>query len=269
MGAVWMLARSDLRRRWRSVIALTLLVGVAGAVVLALVAGARRTNTSLERFESYSRSADLEVTVGFPKAAQLRAFERSPGVKSVGRVYSFALLEQRTQQYFPLAAQMDRTFGTTVDRPVVVKGRLADQRSPDEIVVGEALAQQLHLGLGDRLHFDSYTPDQIQRGLLGDPLLPANGPKVALRVVGVVRRPLDLGGRGAPVVSSCRRRRSWRSTATSSEASPGNPAGPHGSRRGRCCARVTQPPGASSGRRRSSRSPGSGSRARARRTRST
>jgi len=197
MGAVMMLAGTELRRRWRSIVVLTLLVGVAGAVVLALVAGARRTSSSLARFESYSQSADLEVTVGHPTPAQLREFVRSPGVKTVGRVYEFALLEQHTQQFFAVAAQMDGTFGTKVDRPVVLQGRLADQQSPDEVVVGEALAQQLHLGLGDRLHFDSYTLEQIRRGLLGDPLLTADGPKISLRVVGVVRRPLDLGGRGA------------------------------------------------------------------------
>ena len=42
MGAVWMLARHELRGRWRSTIALAVLVGLVGAVVLASVAGARR-----------------------------------------------------------------------------------------------------------------------------------------------------------------------------------------------------------------------------------
>ncbi|HEU5306840.1 MAG TPA: hypothetical protein VFW97_05910, partial [Acidimicrobiia bacterium] len=63
MGAVRMLARSELRRRWRSVVVLTLLVGVSGAVVLALIAGARRTESSLARFERESRAADLELDV--------------------------------------------------------------------------------------------------------------------------------------------------------------------------------------------------------------
>ena len=63
MRAVWMLAGSDLRRRWRSVIVLTLFVGVAGAVVLALVAGARRTESSaLARFErSTPVTASVEI----------------------------------------------------------------------------------------------------------------------------------------------------------------------------------------------------------------
>ena len=80
MGAVRMLGRSDLQRRWRSVVVLTLLVGFVGAVVLALVAGARRTDTSLERFERSSRAGNIEVDVGAATAAQIDRFRHSPGV---------------------------------------------------------------------------------------------------------------------------------------------------------------------------------------------
>ena len=64
MGAVRLLARSELRRRWRSVVVLTLLVGFVGAVVLALLAGARRTDTSLQRFEHASRVGTVEINAG-------------------------------------------------------------------------------------------------------------------------------------------------------------------------------------------------------------
>ncbi len=42
-----MLARLELRRRWRSTVALALLVGAIGAIVLATAAGARRSDSSL------------------------------------------------------------------------------------------------------------------------------------------------------------------------------------------------------------------------------
>ena len=79
MGAVVMLARSELRRRWRSVVVLTLLVGFSGAVVLALVAGARRTESSLARFEDASRSADVEFDAGDVTPAQVDELRRVPG----------------------------------------------------------------------------------------------------------------------------------------------------------------------------------------------
>ena len=50
MRAAWFVARAQLRALWGSVIVLTLIVGLTGAVVLASVAGARRTSTAFERF---------------------------------------------------------------------------------------------------------------------------------------------------------------------------------------------------------------------------
>lgn len=61
MTAVWYRARAELRRRWRGTVGLALLVGLAGGVVLAAVAGARRTATAMDRFLAYNRPADLEV----------------------------------------------------------------------------------------------------------------------------------------------------------------------------------------------------------------
>jgi hypothetical protein len=40
MGAIRVLTRNELRRQWKRIVALTLFVGVVGAVVLASVAGA-------------------------------------------------------------------------------------------------------------------------------------------------------------------------------------------------------------------------------------
>ena len=95
MGAVRMLAGFEIRRRWRRVVVLTLLVGVVGAVVLSTVAGARRSESALARFNASSRSANLELTVGDPTASQLRAFA---GVKGVD---SFARLNTSGDRCFP------------------------------------------------------------------------------------------------------------------------------------------------------------------------
>src|SRR5436190_272868 len=86
MGAMRMLAAAQLRRRWLSVAALTLLVGFVGVVVLASVAGARRTASSLARFEDESRAADVEVNAGFATAEQMREFAHTPNVAAVGEL---------------------------------------------------------------------------------------------------------------------------------------------------------------------------------------
>ena len=196
MSAVLLLARSELRRRWRSVVVLTLLVGFSGAVVLALWAGARRTDTSLQRFDEASRSASVEVTAGDATPAQVDELRRTPGVEAVAEVRQLTLLVQG--QFLATASQVDDRFGTVVDRARVIEGRLADQTKADEITIGEQLARQLRIGVGDRLRFKSYTPEDIAEIQLNNAVPPPpHGPDIALRIVGIVRRPLDLGGRGA------------------------------------------------------------------------
>ena len=58
VSTVRVVARRDLGRRWRRVVVVIVLVGVVGAVTLAMAAGARRTSTALDRFMRDSRSAD-------------------------------------------------------------------------------------------------------------------------------------------------------------------------------------------------------------------
>jgi hypothetical protein len=196
MRAVLMLARGELRRRWRSVVVLTLLVGFIGAVVLALAAGARRTSTSLDRFEARSRAATLEVDVGDAPRSQVAEFRRVAGVAAAAELYQLTMSNGRL--FLPVAAQVDRRFGRDVDRARVVRGRLANQSRVDELTIGESLADRLHLGVGDRVRFRSYSPADIEAARANNSTSPSpGGPRVSLRIVGIVRRPLDLGGRGA------------------------------------------------------------------------
>src|SRR5689334_13739924 len=106
MGTVRMLARSGMRRPWRSTVGLPLLVGVIGALILAAAAGARRSTTALDRFNTYSRTSDLEVSVGIPSPAQLAEFRRSPGVADFARVRAYSLSVARFPE-LAMAAPVD------------------------------------------------------------------------------------------------------------------------------------------------------------------
>ena len=193
-----MLAWLEIRRRWRRVVVLTLLVGVVGAVALSSAAGARRSDSALARFNASSRSASLELTVGHPTAAQLRAFAGVEGVDSFARLITSGIMFPGAPQLHAIAAALDTRFGTVVDRARIVAGRGADPSAVDEVTIGEALAAQLHLGVGDHLDGESYSPAQIASIIAGGYAGQGpEGPRVRLRIVGIVRRPLDLGDRGA------------------------------------------------------------------------
>ncbi len=196
MGAVWLVATSELRRRWRSTVALTLLVGIVGAIVFATVAGARRSDDALGRFIAYSRASSLELDVQDPTPAQLDAFGRVPEVKNFAVLHAYAL-NAEGRPNLAIAASVDGKLGTVIDRARLVAGRRADPAVDDEITIGEGLAAQAHLGLGGHLDATSLSPAQLQEAFDGrDPGAPT-GPRLQLRIIGIVRRPLDLGDRAA------------------------------------------------------------------------
>ncbi len=199
MGAVGLLGRLEVRRRRLRIVFVIVLVGAIGGLALAAAAGARRSSSSLDRFRVASRAADVEIGgIGEPTAAQLHDLERRGGVRAVAGLRAYAVVFNREQVLEAVGAPIDRAFGTRVDRGRVVAGREVDPAAPNEVAVGEALARQLHLGVGDTLRAKSYSVDQVERILAGTSDVGAfAGPRVRLRVVGIVRRPLDLSNRAA------------------------------------------------------------------------
>ena len=186
MAAIRLLAAHDLRRRWRSTLAIALLTGTLGAVVIAGVAGARRSASALRRFNDQSRSSQLQIDVGLPTAQQLRTFEAEAGSPAVGLIHAYGISPLHPASV-AVAADVDDSWGTAVDRPRVIKGRLADPNAVDEVTISEALAAQADIGLGSVLQTQSLRPEDVANGTF-DP----KGPQPRLRVVGIVRRPADL-----------------------------------------------------------------------------
>src|SRR5947199_9963862 len=145
MGAVRYLAGSDLRRRFRRVAVLTLIVGLAGAAALATAAGARRTQTALRRFQRESRSADIELQIAPPAASQVAELERAHGVAAVAYLRAYGVLLPSAPDFFGVTAPTDDRFGTAVDRDRIIAGRAARAGAADEATVGEAFAARLHV----------------------------------------------------------------------------------------------------------------------------
>src|ERR1700675_3398928 len=201
VSAVGMLARREIRSRWRGAVMLVLLVGIVGAVVLSTLAGARRTDTALERFDAASRSADVSLfpAIGYtPTSVEMNALRRLPDVVAATELRSFAVVANDAPATLVILAKRDRDAGRVVDRDRLIAGRRPNPNAVDEVAVSESLAAQLHQGVGGTIHGSSYSPPQLlaaaQTGALPES---PNGPPLSWRIVGIVRRPLDLGNLAA------------------------------------------------------------------------
>jgi hypothetical protein len=192
-----MVARADLRRHWRGTIAVALLVALVGGVTLAALAGARRSASSLRRFQEASRASDFQFVVSGYTPAQLARLRRAPGVDGVGIVeLLFVGPKSPAFDHIQIAATIDRKLGTEVDRPRLVAGRLANPDAADEINIGEGLAQRAHLGIGDAIETQSMSTKGFAALQRGGPFR-FDGPQPELHIVGIVRRPLDLASLGS------------------------------------------------------------------------
>src|SRR5512132_2565929 len=94
------------------------------------------------------------------------------------------------------AVALDPGGSVAFGRPIVVAGRLPDERRPEEAVVDEELAARRHLRVDSRYRVTAFTLKQFGPAGEGSGATPG-GEVVDLRVVGIVRSPRDL----VPVVT--------------------------------------------------------------------
>src|SRR6266516_3790881 len=181
MAAVWMVFRSEVRRRWRAWLALALLVGLFGAIVLAAVAGARRTDSAYPRLLGWSKAPNLLV---FFNTANAATFAQTPPATLAGLPQ---VLQSATITFFIVAypADVNLIAPDTTAVPAsfwhrkILAGRLPDPGRADEVSISFPLAQSHHLKPGDMLRIRLLTADGKVK-------------PQALRVVGIDAAPAEF-----------------------------------------------------------------------------
>jgi hypothetical protein len=195
VGAVWLRGRAELRARRGAILLLIVLTWLAGGVVLASAAGARRTETAMARFLREFRPDDGELAT--ESDADVAAISARPEVAGVGR-QSYVLLAPELKGAvlgsinFFVAGDV-RTY-RDIDRLQVSSGRMFDYARADEVVLDEQALKLAHLHVGSYLTVRAFTAAQNEAVLtsaFGHAPEP-EGPSARLRVVGVVRRPQDM-----------------------------------------------------------------------------
>ena len=198
-------------------IALVIVVGIGGGASIAALAGAQRTDTAVPEFLSYALADDggfLFGNVSSPPKSPVRADslalapeERKvvnlPEVAAYFRAPYLFLTPDRTgsnaardADQINVIGDADRDLYRSVDRPLVVTGRLPDPHRPFEVAVNELAATGHHLHVGSTLRLYAYSYAQVNSGELiasssATPIRPA-GPSYLVHVTGVVRFPQDV-----------------------------------------------------------------------------
>lgn len=179
MTPVLLHARARLRAGWRTWLGLTLLIALVGGAVIALGAGARRTDTAYARFLRAQRGADMGVFLATGTRSSVEAqIDRLPQVTASAAALTLPAVES------DLIAVVgpDGRYGRDLNRFKFLAGRPLRADRADEAVVGFLLARQRHLHVGSTLTIH---------------LVPEAPTGVTLRVVGIEAAPTEFPPRSS------------------------------------------------------------------------
>ncbi len=201
VAAIRIRFRAEFRSRWRAWLALTLLAGLAGGVVVALAAAAERTQTALHRYDIAVHGADAYVDPGFAfgeDTLDLRRIARLPMVTEsestahlavISRSRSGAAIYTLGQNSVEYLAPTDGRSRDSIDRPELLRGRLPDPATPDEALGDSRALRFLGVHVGDTLTLRLVSHDALWHRISSirfgaDPRTARWGPLVNVRIVG-------------------------------------------------------------------------------------
>jgi hypothetical protein len=197
LGAVKLAFRAELRQRWRSWLAIALLISVVGGLVLAATAAGRRTESAFPRFvAAHGFDALIYAAQPVPKLATL------PGVASVTEL----LGPDNGQPTCDCSHSIDpNDFGVFVAPPrgrlpfTLVSGHLPDPSAADQVLASFSLQQDDGVQLGTVIHVPFFAASQASAyNSTPTAILKPKGPTVALRVVGIEATEDEFPSGGTP-----------------------------------------------------------------------
>jgi FtsX-like permease family len=180
LGALNLVFRAEARRRWRSWLALVVLIAIVGGVVLAAGAAGRRTATAFPHFvAAYGFDAAVYAGAPVPKGVKI------PDVVSIKQLIGLDTGQPTCRCTHPI---IPTDFGVVFGAPSVrklVSGRLPNPAAPDEVLASFTLQQDAGVHLGSVIHVPLYAQSQTSAYNNATGVLPKpTGPTAALRVVG-------------------------------------------------------------------------------------
>jgi putative ABC transport system permease protein len=191
MRSIWWTFNATRRQRWASWLALSLLIALAGGIVLAGVSAAQRTSSAFPDFNA-RYGGDAGVFSPKPPPASITK------LRGVHQVFEISTFDNGNvtagTTFIP-----NQDIGLLVMPPSgpgnvfrLISGHVP--LSPDEVDVGFSLQQQANLHVGSIVTIPLYALSQTLAELQtsSSEYLPPKGGRVSLRVVGVSASILDF-----------------------------------------------------------------------------
>ncbi len=190
-----MLARAELRRRWGSLLGMAALVMLVTTAVLTAVVGAHRSSTAVDRFRTWAGASDIEYQSDELVGANqmLDVARAQPAVEQAGLRHLLNVWPTDGSADIALMSDPEDVYGTRIDRPRMLVGRMPAPDAPDEIMLNELAAEVTGLHVGDHVDANTWSEDDLN-ALAGDGFPGFNGPRLDLVVVGIGRTPDELSG---------------------------------------------------------------------------
>lgn len=186
--AVLLVARVELHRRWREIVALGLLFGILGGAVIATVAVANRSDSAYPRLVEAVHRDDARTVVPGARDELVTQITELPGVTGHWAPWYWVGELQQASGLMYTAVHAGSGHPPDLFQPVLLEGRLPHNSATDEVLAAEEYARAFDLRVGSVVELRLLTGAQVAHFAqgFGEPA----GPLVRLRIVGLGRMPV-------------------------------------------------------------------------------
>ncbi len=188
MAGVGFIARVQLRRRWRSLAAITLVLGLGAGVAASLIAGARRSASVVDRY--YAKTIRYDFTMFAPglSAAQIR---KLPGVVRADPSTYLGMVQRQPDGSLGGGINTVALPRDTLDPTIkFLAGRFPAPGDQFGAIVNPSFVKEFGVRVGDPVNvqmFANSDSDAVDAGTY----VP-HGPRYRFHVTGIVRTPVDV-----------------------------------------------------------------------------
>jgi hypothetical protein len=188
MAAAFYWWRASRRAAWRQTLIVVLICGTLGAVSLAALAGARRTESAYGRYLASINASTVNVNIpegGAPGTALIAKVSHLRGIRSSAEWLGFdanPVVHGHVDDSFVTDALLGSLNGEyiTQDKMTVLRGRRPDPDATDEIALTAGVAKLFGVGVGGRVTYQYENAEEEE---------PVVDGYATYRVVGIVEQP--------------------------------------------------------------------------------